>query len=135
GDRNAQAPVVVQVTSSVTGDQENLTLTQEPGITGSFTGTLKVVAGGASPGDGMLQGSVEAGDQINISYNDANTGSGGTAQVKVSAAVEQGNQGWISAGAPAPGWAITGARAASPARSWTDSPGGNYANLVDLTLT
>src|SRR5581483_6620865 len=126
GDRNAQAPVVVQVTSSVTGDQENLTLTQEPGITGSFTGTLKVVAGGASPGDGMLQGSVEAGDQINISYNDANTGSGGTAQ---------GNQGWISAGAPAPGWAITGARAASPARSWTDSPGGNYANLVDLTLT
>lgn len=45
--------------------------------------------------------------------------------------VENGNQGWT---AQAP-WAITAEDAFSPTRSWTDSPGGQYANGRNISLT
>jgi hypothetical protein len=45
--------------------------------------------------------------------------------------VESGNQGW-SAELP---WAITDEASASPTHSWTDSPGGEYANNRDVSLT
>ena len=45
--------------------------------------------------------------------------------------VEQGNPGWTAQ----PPWAITTAQSHSPTRSWTDSPGGNYANNADTALT
>jgi len=45
--------------------------------------------------------------------------------------VESGNQGWT---ALAP-WAITGEASYSPTHSWTDSPGGNYANNRNVSLT
>lgn len=45
--------------------------------------------------------------------------------------VESGDLGW---GAQAP-WAITAASAHSPTHSWTDSPGGNYGNDTDRSLT
>ncbi len=45
--------------------------------------------------------------------------------------VEAGNAGW-SAQAP---WAITTELSNSPTRSWTESPGGNYGNNRDVSLT
>ncbi len=45
--------------------------------------------------------------------------------------VESGNLGWT---AQAP-WAITSEMSHSPTRSWTDSPGGNYANNRNISLT
>jgi uncharacterized protein (TIGR03437 family) len=142
GDRNASGPVAVQVTSSVTGDQETVMLTPETGVAGSFLGALRIVEGRASLNDGILQGSADRSDEVSIVYNDPNTGAGSSAQIKSSAAfsrektrfedsVEQGNQGWIPTG----GWSITSSRAASGMRSWTDSPGGNYSNSSNASLT
>lgn len=45
--------------------------------------------------------------------------------------VESGNLGWT---AQTP-WAITSEMSYSPTRSWTDSPGGNYANNRNISLT
>jgi hypothetical protein len=45
--------------------------------------------------------------------------------------VEAGNQGWT---AELP-WAITEETSNSPTHSWTDSPGGNYGNDADTSLT
>ena len=45
--------------------------------------------------------------------------------------VEGGNIGWT---AQTP-WAITTSQSHSPTHSWTDSPGGNYGNSVDTSLT
>ena len=45
--------------------------------------------------------------------------------------VESGNQGWT---AQAP-WAITTESSHSPTHSWTDSPGGNYGNNRNTSLT
>ncbi len=45
--------------------------------------------------------------------------------------VESGNVGW-TADAP---WAITEEAANSPTHSWTDSPGGNYGDNADTSLT
>jgi len=45
--------------------------------------------------------------------------------------VEGGNLGWA---VTAP-WAITDESSASPTHSWTDSPGGEYGNDVDTSLT
>ncbi|NNF61060.1 MAG: hypothetical protein HKN06_06980 [Gammaproteobacteria bacterium] len=44
---------------------------------------------------------------------------------------ENGDQGW-SAAAP---WAITDEAANSPTRSWSDSPGGEYSDNINSTLT
>jgi uncharacterized protein (TIGR03437 family) len=141
GDANAVGTLTVRVTSSVTGDSETLVLTADRNIRGSFDGTLRTGGGRPRANDGILQGSVEAGDEIVLLYTDANTGSG-TTQVRVAGAfarekatledtVEEGNQGWLTTG----GWTITNARAASPLRSWTESPAGNYANNTNVTLT
>src|SRR5581483_7567515 len=141
-DHNAQAPVTVEVSSSVTGDHETVTLAPEPETQGSFKGAVRLVAGGARAGDGELQASVEAGDQIVIAYDDALSSGGNVVQMRVTAAVarektvfedsvEQGNQGWISNGS----WGITGARSASSSHCWTDSPDGNYLNAVSTSLT
>jgi len=45
--------------------------------------------------------------------------------------MEDGEGGWM-ANAP---WALTTARSHSPRTAWTDSPGGNYANDIDVSLT
>jgi len=45
--------------------------------------------------------------------------------------VESGSDGWT---AQAP-WAISAESSHSPANSWSDSPGGNYANNIDISLT
>ncbi len=140
GDRNAAGNVAVQVTSSSAGDQETITTSPESGIAGSFLAAVRIAAGRANPGDGVLQAAV--GDAIQITYNDPNSSSGGPAQVIAVARltrekvvyeddIERGNQGWIPTGS----WAITNARAASGNRSWTDSPGGNYANSSDSSIT
>jgi len=141
GDRNAPAAQRVVITSSVTGDEESGALAQEAGIPGSFNGSIRLGSGRARRGDGVLQGSVEAADQIVVTYSDANNGSDPATVRSVAAfarekalfedAVEIGNQGWLPTGT----WAVTNARAASPTRSWTDSPAGNYAANTNTTLT
>ncbi|MCB8942278.1 MAG: PKD domain-containing protein [Ardenticatenaceae bacterium] len=45
--------------------------------------------------------------------------------------VEAGNAGWTTQGS----WAITTESAHSPTHSWTDSPGGNYPNNSNISLT
>lgn len=135
GDHNAANPVRVQLSSTATGDQETLTLTPDLVYIGAYNGTLRTGAGRATANDGTLQASVEAGDQIKVTYLDASAGGGATAQSAATAAVvrekvifednaERGNQGWIKTG----NWAITTSRAVSPTHAWTDSPDGNYAN-------
>ncbi len=141
-DRNASNPTQITLTSSVTGDQETLALPQETILPGSFKGQVRLASGKARPGDGMLQASVDAGDQINVTYDDQNTGSGAAAQVKTTVAVarekslfldnvESGNQGWFATGT----WAIATNKSASPTHSWTDSPGENYVGSTDTSLT
>ncbi|MEP7339673.1 MAG: M36 family metallopeptidase [Acidobacteriota bacterium] len=140
-DRNATGTLRAMLTSSVTGDQETVTLAPEMGVPGSFIGTFKLATGRARAGDNLLQGSAELGDQIVVSYTDANNGSTSSA-LRASAAfvrekilfddtIENGNQGWLPSGT----WAVTNARAASPLRSWTDSPAGQYTISSDSSLT
>ncbi|MBI1760403.1 MAG: M36 family metallopeptidase [Acidobacteria bacterium] len=140
GDSNAPATISAVVTTTITGDRETIVFTADRNIRGSFDAQLKVASGRARPGDGIVQGAVEAGDEIVVTYNDANTGAG-TAVVRLSIpiarekvifddTVEAGNPGWLPGGT----WAIINTRAASPARSWTDSPAGNYANGADMSL-
>lgn len=140
GDRNATGNVTVRVTTNITGDQENITLTPEPNVPGSYVGTLPLVEGPAAAGNGSLQG--RPGDEIAITYNDPNTGNGSPGSVARSAFltrekplfednVENGNQGWIPSG----NWAITSSKSGSSRRSWTDSPAGNYANSSNTSLT
>ncbi|MEK7829521.1 MAG: M36 family metallopeptidase, partial [Acidobacteriota bacterium] len=140
-DRNATGTQRVTLTSSVTGDQENLTLTPEATVLGSFTGAIKLAAGRFRANDGVLQGSVGVADQIVVTYADANNGSDpATVRATVAIArekslfddtIENGNQGWLPTGT----WAVTNSRAASPIRSWTDSPAGIYANFSNTSLT
>ncbi len=139
-DRNAKAPVTVQITSSVTGDQEAVQLTSDAGLSGSYRGMLKTSPTRKQANDGVLQASVEVGDKILVTYNDPDTDNNSTAIATTQAAmvreklifedtVEAGNQGWIATGT----WAIT--TAASASHAWTDSPAGNYTNLSDSSLT
>ena len=141
-DRNANNPAQVTVRSSVTGDQETLSLPQETSLPGSFKAQLRLVSGQAQPGDGLLQASVDASDQIVVTYNDQNTGSGAAAQVTANGVVarektlfldniESGNQGWFATGT----WGIVTHKSASPTHSWTDSPTGNYAGNTNTSLT
>jgi uncharacterized protein (TIGR03437 family) len=148
GDRNASTtPGALKITvkSSVTNDQETVTLAPNAVFNGIFSASVRVVAGGANAGDGSLQASVQAGDKIIISYADANSGGGASTQVTAQADVvgeklifeddvEQGNKGWNNGGSPTPTWAITSERSASPSRSWTDSPGANYLNNSNTYL-
>lgn len=141
-DRNANNPTQVTLRSSVTGDQETLSLPQEAMLPGSFKSQIRLVSGRAQNGDGLLQASIDAGDQIIVTYNDQNTGSGAAAQVTATVAVarektlfldniESGNQGWFATGT----WAIVTNKSASPTHSWTDSPGGNYVSNTNTSLT
>ncbi|MGH9849776.1 MAG: M36 family metallopeptidase, partial [Blastocatellia bacterium] len=145
GDRNAPGTIRVRVRSSVTNDQETITMTPDPIFIGHFTANLRVVPGRAIPGDGSLQASLQAGDKVVISYDDANTGSGNSTQVTAQVdvvgeatmfedTVEFGNRGWSAVGKPAPTWGITRARFASPSQAWTDSPVGNYGDFADTSL-
>lgn len=45
--------------------------------------------------------------------------------------VEEGNQGWTTTG----NWAIVTEQSNSPTHAWHDSPGGNYSNNQNVTLT
>ncbi|HWQ31572.1 MAG TPA: M36 family metallopeptidase [Blastocatellia bacterium] len=141
-DHNAALPVRVQVRSSATGDSETLTLDRGDETPGRFRGALRVVAGRAVAGDGELQASVEAGDQLSVFYSDSSNDSGTLSEVTVTSriarektvfedTVEKGNQGWITNGA----WGITAARAVSGTHCWTDSPGRNYYNGESTWLT
>ncbi|MFN0123492.1 MAG: M36 family metallopeptidase [Blastocatellia bacterium] len=140
GDQNGPAAPVVRVASTISGDVETVTLRGDA-APGSFNGQLRLASGPARPGDGLLQGSAEAGDRIELTYQDTNTGAGSATvgqlarftreKAVLADDVELGNTGWSTEGA----WAITNARAATPARCWTDSPGGSYANNTNASLT
>jgi len=125
GDSNAVAPILVDVTSSRTGDRERIKLKRDASIPGSFTGAIRLEDRRAEAGDGSLQGSAEAGDQIDVVYLDNDSEGGGSALITASAAwtrelallddnVERGNQIWFPGGS----WAITSELAGSPAHSW-----------------
>lgn len=45
--------------------------------------------------------------------------------------MENGNQGWL---ADSP-WAISTSQSSSPSHAWTDSPNGNYADNINISLT
>ena len=139
-DYNAASPRL-QLSSSATGDRETLTAIADPAVKGRFTAALRIAAGRASSGDGALQASIEAGDQIIVTYDDALTAAGDSVTVIATAGLvrektifadnaENGNQGWIASGA----WAVTTLRAASATHSWTDSPAGSYASSSDSSI-
>src|SRR5215468_3892700 len=141
GDSNASGTITALVTTSKTGDSEMVTMKPEPNVQGSYTGSLKLTGGRVKANDGALQGSVEAGDQIIVTYTDANDGSGVSKEVKANASfaregsrfednIEEGNRGWIAEGT----WGITNQRSASGTRSWTDSPAGRYAAGANSSL-
>jgi uncharacterized protein (TIGR03437 family) len=141
-DRNASNPASITIRSSVTGDEEALSLPQDATLPGSFNAQLRLVSGRAQNGDGLLQASIDAGDQIIVTYNDQNTGAGAAAQVTANSVVarektlfldniESGNQGWFATGT----WGLVTNKSASPTHSWTDSPAGNYVGNTDTALT
>lgn len=142
GDRNAITPAQARLKSSITNDQETITLEPDQIISGSFQASMRLAAGRANAGDGILQASVEAGDEITVSYDDAeNTERPATTVTERAGVVrektifedniENGNQGWTASGA----WAIVGSRSASSTHAWTDSPAGGYSNNSDSPLT
>jgi len=63
----------ITVTTS-TLDTETVVLTEEPGGEGLFLGALTFAEGAAVPGDGVVQ--VEHGVEVQLTYTDADTGSG-----------------------------------------------------------
>lgn len=75
-DTNAGANVDVEVTTT-SGDSETVTLTGNGN--GVYTGSIVLVEGGVTSGDGQLQG--EPSDTITVTYDDADDGSGNSAQV------------------------------------------------------
>ncbi len=141
-DRNAGNAIQVLVTSSASGDSETLTIPVESNFPGSFKSQIRIAFGKTVTNDGILQASVEAGDQIKISYQDTNTGAGASSFITTDAFltrekiiwqdnVESGNQGWIATG----NWNIVASQAASATHSWTDSPSGNYLPNTDTSIT
>ncbi len=145
GDRNASAPVGLRLRSSITGDEEVITLTPDPVFVGYFTGSLRLAAGRATPLDGSLQASLAARDRIIAAYEDLNTGNGGTTMVseRVDVAgekivfedsVERGNPGWNAIGPTTPFWGVRVGGSSISSRYWTDSPQGNYPNNADSSL-
>lgn len=145
GDRNASGTIRTKVRSSVTGDEEMVTMAADAVALGSFTSSLRVVTGAATPGDGQLQASLAARDKITITYDDADNGSGAAAQVIAQAdvagekivfddSVEAGNIGWSISGTPATAWGISETLGASGSRSWSDSPTGNYVGGTNASL-
>ncbi len=145
GDRNATGTIRAKVRSSVTGDEEMVTMVPDSVSVGSYSSSLRVVTGAATPGDGQLQASLTARDKIIITYDDANNGSGAAVQITTQAevagekvvfddTVESGNAGWSVTGTPANTWAIIENTAASGTRSWTDSPNANYAAGTNASL-
>jgi uncharacterized protein (TIGR03437 family) len=143
-DINAGGRATVKLTSSATGDEETITLSPVTLYPGSYTGMSKIRAGAAIRGDGFLQASVDAGDQVIASYADAipiRSGEDNLLSPVATAAMmrekilfednaESSNQGWISTGA----WATAEAKISGAGRAWTDSPHGNYANSSDVSL-
>ncbi len=132
----------VQINSSITGDQETVTLTPDAVQPGSFKASIKILAYQKQRQDGILQASVAAQDEIVVRYRDLRTDSGTPADVQTTAQLvrekvifadscENGNQGWLATGT----WSLTAEKAASGTRAWSDSLGSNYAHLSQVTLT
>ena len=145
GDRNATGTIRAKVRSSVTGDEETVTMIADGRYVGAFSSSLRVVTGAATPGDGQLQASLAARDKIIVTYDDADNGSGAAVQVMAQSevvgektffddSVETGNLGWSVTGTPAGTWAIAETPSASGSRSWTDSPNRNYASGTNASL-
>lgn len=144
GDRNANAPARVRIESTITGDQETITLNADATLVGAFDAAVRLTAGAVNRGDGTLQASLAARDKIKVIYEDADNGNGAAAQVIVQAdlagektafedTVENANPGWRSIGTPVV-WGVTASRAGSGTQAWTDSPSGAYANNTDTSL-
>src|SRR5262245_36621903 len=85
GDSNATAPVMVSVKSSKTGDRERVMLEPDASIPGLFNGSIRLDDGRVREGDGKLQGSDEARDQIRVVYLDRDTGLDDSVRVTASA--------------------------------------------------
>jgi uncharacterized protein (TIGR03437 family) len=142
GDSNARTPVMVTVTSSKTGDQERIRLEPEPSLPGSYVGAIRLEDGNADRGDGRLQGSDEAGDQIDVAYLDGRTDEGGSQRITAAAAwtrelvildddVERGNQYWLHEGT----WLITSELYGSPTHSWRVTNSGDPLHIDKLFMT
>jgi uncharacterized protein (TIGR03437 family) len=142
GDSNARTPVMVTVTSSRTGDQERIRLEPEASLPGSYVGMIRLEDGYVRMGDGRLQGSDEAGDQIDVAYLDGRTGEGGSQRITTSAAwtrelvildddVERGNQYWLHEGT----WTITSELYGSPTHSWRVTNSGDPLHIDRLFMT
>jgi len=123
--------VQVQINSSITGDQETVTLTPDAVQPGSFKASIKILAY-----------QKQRQDEIVVRYRDLRTDSGTPADVQTTAQLvrekvifadscENGNQGWLATGT----WSLTAEKAASGTRAWSDSLGSNYAHLSQVTLT
>jgi uncharacterized protein (TIGR03437 family) len=143
GDSNAVAPVMVDVTSSRTGDRERIRLEPDGSISGLFVGSIRLDDRRVREGDGRLQGSYEARDQIRVVYLDRDSDLRDSTRVTATAAwarevvildddVERGNQTWLTNGS----WSITGELSGSPMHSWRiRSTGIDPLYLNDLSLT
>lgn len=144
-DRNGPASPQVKLRGIVTGDEETIVLTPDALHLGSYSGSLRMVSGQATPGDGTLQISIRQPDGIRIVYEDLNDGSGAARQASLEVPVsgeeivffddvEKGNPGWSIDGTTGTRWGIREQASPIPTRVWTDSPFGNYANDADCSL-
>jgi hypothetical protein len=79
-------PINVQLVSS-SGDTETVTLTESPTLDGIFQGTISTAGVPATPGNGVL--SVTALNIINVTYNDADDGTGTPAVVTDTAGITE----------------------------------------------
>jgi uncharacterized protein (TIGR03437 family) len=141
GDRNAPASPTVEVRSSVTGDVLSLHLIPQANMPGSYAATVPTGLGKAVIGDGVLQASADAGDEIRVTYSDASTSNGipGESVALAGAAreseaftddVEHGGKGWVANGT----WAVSSSMSASSSHSWRVRSVGNDQYLPSIAL-
>jgi uncharacterized protein (TIGR03437 family) len=143
GDGNAASNVVVDVISSRTGDRERIRMEPDASVPSLYNGSIRLDDGRVRKGDGVLQGSDEARDQIRVVYFDRDTYLSDSAPVTATAEwtrelvildddVERGNQTWLTNGA----WSITDELSGSPTHSWRINDRNiDPVHRTDLSLT
>ncbi|WP_425411106.1 Ig-like domain-containing protein [Hyphococcus sp.] len=100
--------VSVAVVNDVTGEVENVTLTETGADTGVFTGTVATTFGASAGANNDGSFNTQAGDTLTVTYDDALTASGGAASPTDTSNVNGGVTGTVSITDPSrPGETLT----------------------------
>lgn len=122
----------VTITSSLTGDQESLMLTENAKVPGQFTGSLQVSLATIKSGDGVLQSMV--GDTFTVTYNGQGSTTASANTVRAMTLINDTAEPGATKFVPDSSWKMTTSFSHSPSNSWTDSPKGDYRDNANTSL-